>query len=59
MEKYQGLIIDYLFGETQPSQFKAIASDEFGRQVLVDQMIDVSVNLKGDTEQNSRNSIFS
>jgi hypothetical protein len=51
MEKYQGLIIDYLFGETQPSQFEIIASDEFGRQVLVDQMIDVSVNLKGDAEE--------
>lgn len=54
MEKYQGLIIDYLYGETQPSQFETIASDEFGRQVLVDQMIDVSINLKGDAEEKLR-----
>lgn len=47
-EKYQGLILDYLFGDSDPEAFKAIASDTFRRQVLIDQMIDVSVNLKGD-----------
>lgn len=51
MEKYQGLIVDYLFGNTQPEDFKAIASDDFRRQILINQMIDVSVNLKGDTEK--------
>ena len=51
LEKYQGLIIDYLFGETKSDQFLAIASDNFRRQVLIDQMIDVSVNLRGDTEK--------
>jgi HEAT repeat protein len=49
MEKYQGLIIDYLFGEARPEAFSAIASDDYRRQVLIDQMIDVSINLKGDT----------
>lgn len=48
MEKYQTLIIDYLFGETTPQDFKAIASNTFRRQLLINQMIDVSVNLKGD-----------
>lgn len=48
MEKYQTLIIDYLFGETTPGDFKAIASNTFRRQLLINQMIDVSVNLKGD-----------
>jgi hypothetical protein len=48
MEKYQGLIIDYLFADTKPDEFRKIASDDFRRQVLIDQMIDVSVNLKGD-----------
>jgi len=48
MEKYQGLTIDYLFGSTTPDDFKPIASDTFRRQVLIDQMIDVSVNLKGE-----------
>ncbi|MDX9930456.1 MAG: HEAT repeat domain-containing protein, partial [Bacteroidales bacterium] len=54
MEKYQGLIIDYLFGDTISEEFHTIASDEFRRQVLVDQMIDVSVNLKGDAEAKLR-----
>jgi hypothetical protein len=48
MEKYQGLIIDYLFGEANHEAFRAIASDSFRRQVLIDQMIDVSINLKGE-----------
>ena len=54
LEKYQGLIIDYLFGDTVSAEFDTIASDEFGRQILVDQMIDVSVNLKGDAEEKLR-----
>ena len=49
MEKYQAMIVDYLFGETQPEEFLPIASDNFRRQVLIDQMIDVSANLKGET----------
>ena len=48
MEKYQSLIIDYLFGNTTPDDFRLIASDTYRRQVLIDQMIDVSVNLKGE-----------
>lgn len=50
-EKYQGLIIDYLFGNARPDDFKPIASDNYRRQVLIDQMIDVSENLKGDDEK--------
>lgn len=48
MEKYQGLIIDYLFGNAKPDDFRSIASDNYRRQVLIDQMIDVSINLKGE-----------
>ena len=51
MEKYQGLIIDYLFGNTLPDDFRPIASDNYRRQVLIDQMIDVSINLKGEEEK--------
>ncbi len=51
LEQYQSLIIDYLFGSSSPEQFKRIASDNFRRQVLIDQMIDVSVNLKGDSRE--------
>lgn len=49
LEKYQALIIDYLFGNTEAGAFRPIASDFYRRGVLVEQMIDVSVNLKGDS----------
>jgi len=55
MEQYQSLIVDYLFGNTGSEQFMKIASDNFRRQVLIDQMIDVSVNLKGETEEKLMN----
>jgi hypothetical protein len=48
MEKYQELIINYLFGTAIPEDFRPIASDIYRRQVLIDQMIDVSINLKGE-----------
>ncbi len=51
LEQYQSLIIDYLFGNTSSDAFRKIASDDYRRQVLIDQMIDVSVNLKGDSEE--------
>jgi len=50
LEQYQSLIIDYLFGNTGSDDFRKIASDDYRRQVLIDQMIDVSVNLKGESE---------
>ena len=51
LEQYQALIIDYLFGNSGPEPFRKIASDNYRRQVLIDQMIDVSVNLKGDSRE--------
>lgn len=50
MEKYQGLIVDYLFGDNLSDEFNTIASDKFRRQILIDQIIDVSINLKGEAE---------
>lgn len=50
-ETYQGMIIDYLFTGSSPDKFRSIASDTYRRQSLIDQMIDVSVNLKGDAEE--------
>ena len=47
-EKYQSLIVNYLFGNPNIDEFRSIASDNYSRQVLIDQMIDVSVNLKGE-----------
>ncbi|NLE34386.1 MAG: hypothetical protein GX622_04735 [Bacteroidales bacterium] len=51
LEQYQTLIIDYLFGNSGYESFNKIASDDYRRQVLIDQMIDVSVNLKGDSRE--------
>jgi hypothetical protein len=48
MEKYQSLIVDYLYGSATSEEFRSIASDNYSRQVLIDEMIDVSVNLKGE-----------
>ena len=48
MDKYQNLIVDYLYGSATLEEFISIASDNYSRQVLIDQMIDVSVNLKGE-----------
>jgi len=50
-ETYQGMIIDYLFTDSSPDRFRPVASDTYRRQALIDQMIDVSVNLKGDAEE--------
>jgi HEAT repeat protein len=54
-ETYQSMIIDYLFTGSSPDKFLEIASDNYRRQALIDQMIDVSVNLKGDAEEKLRN----
>jgi len=48
LEKYQSLIVDYLFGDISSDEFRSIATDSYRRQVLIDQLIDVSLNLKGD-----------
>jgi hypothetical protein len=48
LEKYQSLIINYLFGDASIEDFRSIASDIYRRQVLIDQIIDVNINLKGD-----------
>ena len=53
-ETYQSMIIDYLFTGASSDQFRQIASNSFRRQALIDQMIDVSVNLKGDAEEKLR-----
>ncbi len=50
LEKYQGMIVDYLFGNHVSEVFMTIASDRFRRQVLINQIIDVSINLKGDAK---------
>ncbi|MCA1756631.1 MAG: HEAT repeat domain-containing protein [Bacteroidales bacterium] len=49
LEAYQGLIIEYLYGEADAGRFREIASSRYRRQVLIDQMKDVAVNLKGES----------
>lgn len=54
LENYQQLIIDYLYDETDPVLFTRIGSNRYRRQVLIDQMKDVAINLKGDSWEKLR-----
>jgi len=55
LEKYQLLLMEYLFDEEkQDKAFRAIeriANNRMNRQVLIDQMIDLSVNLQGEIKE--------
>ena len=61
-EKYQALLVDFLFSTDNaskvPSDIKKIASSAFNRRILIDQMIDLSVNLSGETKEKLRNLFF-
>lgn len=58
-EEYQQKLMDYLFEEEKLDQAYAdlerIASDKFNRQILIDQMIDLSINLKGEIKEVIKN----
>lgn len=54
LENYQQLIISYLYGEADLKMFSEIASNRYRRQVLIDQMKDVAINLKGDSWEKLR-----
>ncbi len=55
LEKYQEALMDYLFyEEKQEEAFQElnwIANNRINRQILIDQMIDLSVNLKGEIRE--------
>ena len=55
MEAYQQQLMDYLFEEEKREQAYAdmtkVAFNSFNRQILIDQMIDLSINLKGDIKE--------
>ena len=55
LEKYQELLMDYLFDEEKQeaaiAELDRIASNPMNRQVLINQMIDLSVNLKGEIRE--------
>jgi hypothetical protein len=54
-EEYQLKLMDYLFEEGKREQamkdLEEIASNRFNRQILINQMIDLSINLKGDIKK--------
>jgi hypothetical protein len=57
-EQYQEILMEYLFddGDQAPSldALVKIASNPFSRQILIDQMIDLSINLKGEIKDKTR-----
>ena len=53
MEQFQSLLIDYLFSEHSEDELlkiERIANSVFNRKVLIDQMIDLSINLSGEAK---------
>jgi len=57
MEQYQALLIDYLFSENKEDKFyeiHQIATTTFNKKILIDQMIDLSVNLSGEAKEELR-----
>jgi HEAT repeat protein len=55
LEKYQNLLMDYLFEEEKKEdaykELEWVAHSRLNRQILIDQMIDLSVNLKGEIKE--------
>lgn len=61
-EKYQALLVDYLFSEDKtsniPLEIEKIAASSFNRRMLIDQMIDLSINLTGAAKDKLRTLFF-
>lgn len=59
LEKYQQLLMNYLFDEKKKEsayqELHLVANNRLKRQILIDQMIDLSVNLKGEIKQEIQN----
>ncbi len=54
MEQFQSLLIDFLFSEHHEDEYKKIqkiANTEFNRIILINQMIDLSINLSGEAKE--------
>ncbi len=55
MEQYQQLLMNYLFEEEKRDQafgeIQKVANNYVNRQILIDQMIDLSINLKGEIKE--------
>jgi len=61
-EKYQSLLVDYLFSEEKvsniPTEIGKIAASSFNRRLLIDQTIDLSINLTGVAKDKLRTLFF-
>jgi hypothetical protein len=58
MMQFQALLIDFLFSDDNKkelNQIQQIANSEFNRRVLINEMIDLSINLSGDVKEKLRN----
>lgn len=57
-EQYQGLLIDYFFTSDKENEVKAellrIANSVFNRQILINQIIDLGVNMQGNEKMRLR-----
>ena len=55
LEQYQKLLMDYMFDEEKQAdafrELSHVANNHMSRQVLIDQMIDLSINLKGEIKE--------
>ena len=55
LEKYQNLLMNYLFEEDKKEEafkeLEEVANNRINRQILINQMIDLSVNLKGEIKE--------
>ena len=57
MEQFQSLLIDYLFSEHNDDELRKIeriANSDFNRRILINQMIDLSINLSGEAKDKLR-----
>lgn len=62
LEEYQRLLMDYLFDDGKAkeafSELKKVAGNHMKRQILIDQIMDLMVNLKGEIKTKARDLYF-
>lgn len=62
LEIYQKQLMDYIFDEVKRPEaledLKRVANSRINRQILIDQMIDLSVNLKGEIKETIKDLYF-
>lgn len=62
LEEYQKLLVDYIFEEEKRAgalkELRQVANNRMNRQVLINQMIDLSINLKGEIKETIKDLYF-